>query len=124
LDPEVVSVLSEQLQMSLRSLGWIIGQTDDVSVLTKINTAPTCEAFVKALKDALFKVYKEADRQRKDGAESEDVYNIGPGKMHEILTELNEKNLAVIRDTLSIYASLAAIQAHNAKKRAKERVEA
>lgn len=110
------ALFSEQLHDDLRLLGSVIGQYTDLPAMNKLNTASSQETLVAALKEALFKVYKQQLSNQKDQKASE-LYNIGTKRMQNILSQINSKNVFLMRDTLMIYASLAAFQVNNNKKK-------
>ncbi|MBA4493250.1 hypothetical protein ACFO25_06755 [Paenactinomyces guangxiensis] len=119
LNAEVDKVISEQLQADLRSLGAIIGQNcyDDLSLLTKLNAAASKEAFIRALKEATFKMYKAVQASRKDrSSKADEQLNVGAEKINHILSHLDEENILTIRDTMMIYANLSAFWATKKKK--------
>lgn len=122
LQKEEINVFDEQLHEDLRLLGQSIGQLNDLSSLNKLNTASTLNAFISALKEAFFKLYKEQIANQKNN-KSEELYNIGSKRMAHIISQLQDKNLFLIRDTLMIYACLAGFQANNRKNQAKESME-
>ncbi|SEN02762.1 hypothetical protein [Lihuaxuella thermophila] len=121
IEKEDVALFNDQLHEDLRLLGKVIGQHTDLSAMNKLNTAASRDTFIAALKEALFKIYKQQISSQKD-QKADEIYNIGTKRMQNILTQLDDKQLLTIRDTLVIYASLAAFQANNLKK--KETMEA
>lgn len=121
LEKEEMDLFNDRFHEDLRLLGITIGQNTDLASMNKLNTAATVDTFVTAVKEALFKVYKQQLSRNKDKNVSDEIYNIGTKRMHNILSSLDKNNLFIIRDTLIIYASLSAFQTNNVKKKEKEK---
>ncbi|MTI96770.1 MAG: hypothetical protein FH749_15060 [Firmicutes bacterium] len=115
---EVDNVLEKQLLEDVRTVSGIIGRVfaSDVGLMTSINNAHDETTLRRVLKDAFLKMHKIAATTKKFGGE--DVWAPKESRVENILSSVNKENVAEIRDTMLIYASLAAM--HNLRNEKKE----
>jgi hypothetical protein len=108
---EVDNVLPEELLEDVRKVATTIGQVfaNDIGLMSAINNVQDEASLRKVLKDSFLKMHKIAATQSRFGGE-ESLWVPGPDRVENILASVDRQNVGSIRDTMLIYATLAAMR--------------
>lgn len=114
---EVDKLLEKQLLEDVRTVAGIIGRVfaADVGLMTSINNAHDEASLRRVLKDAFLKMHKIAATTKRFGGE--EVWAPRESRVENILSSVNRENVTEIRDTMLIYATLAAMHAMRNEKK-------
>jgi len=107
---EVDKVLSEELLEDVKKVGNTLGQAfaKDIGMMSAINNVHDEASLRKVLKDAFVKMHKMVATSARFGSD-EETWVPGSGRVENILSSVTRENVAAIRDTMLIYATLAAM---------------
>lgn len=116
---EVDAVLEKQLLEDVRTVAGIIGRVfaSDVGLMSSINNAHDETSLRRVLKDAFLKMHKIAATTSRFGGE--EVWAPKESRVENILSSVTRENVGEIRDTMLIYATLAAMHSLRSEKKEK-----
>ncbi len=107
---EVDEVLSGELLEDIKKVATTIGQVfaTDIGMMSAINNVHDETSLRKVLKDAFIKMHKIAATNSRLGGD-EELWVPGLKRVENILSSVTRENVAAIKDTMLIYATLTAV---------------